>query len=205
MKTQLFPTLLALGLLMPLGVATLGGAARAQTNIVTAAPTRPAAADMTVEQIKALGQGVAFPYEILSRALSKVVTKDGLVNYGQAHGSDDLALFVRAVGEADINNFPVFTDKDEKGAPVLDQRQPLAFYINAYNALFLKAVSDAYPVSSVSEIPDLYTKKRRVAGQEMSLDELRKKVVALDARALFVLMDGYAHGATRRQRFDFGV
>ena len=77
MKTRIFPVLLAIGLLSP-----LGAPARAQTNIdiIKAAPARPAAADMTAEQIKALGQGVAFPYEILSRVLSKIVTKDGQVN-----------------------------------------------------------------------------------------------------------------------------
>ena len=101
---------------------------------------------------------------------------------------------MRAVGEADLNDFPVFKTKDEKGAEVLDERQPLSFYINAYNGLFLQAVSQAYPVSGVSEISDLYQAKRRVAGQEMSLDELRKAIVALDSRAVFVLMDGTRMG-----------
>ena len=191
MKIRILPILCALGLLLPLGVA-----ARAQTNvdIIIAAPARPAAADMTVEQIKALGQGVAFPYEILSRVLAKVVTKDGQVNYGLAHNNNDLAVFVRAVGEANINDFPVFKTKDANGAEVLDQRQPLSFYINAYNGLFLEAVSQAYPVGNVGEISDLYKAKRRVAGQEMSLDELRKKIVALDSRAVFILMDGTRMG-----------
>ncbi len=190
MKTRILPALLAIGLLAPLPLAAHAQA----TDIVTAAPTRPVAADMTIEQIKALGQGVAFPYEILNRVLSKVVNKEGQVNYGFAHNSDDLALFVRAVGEADMNNFPVFKDKDEKGATVLDQRQPLSFYINAYNGLFLQAVAQAFPVSNVGEIADLYSKKRKVAGEQMSLDELRKKIIALDARALFVLMDGTKSG-----------
>lgn len=149
---------------------------------------------MTVEQIKALGQGVAFPYEILNRVLGKVVDSKGLVNYGQAHNSDDLALFVRAVGVAEMDNFPVFKEKNDKGEEVADNRQPLAFYINAYNALFLKAVSDAYPVGGVSEIAGLYTDKRMVAGQEMSLDELREKIVGFDTRAIFVLMDGTKMG-----------
>ena len=194
MKTRFFlPALLAVGLLIPLfppahaqiieGVGTLG-----------AAPTRPAAADMTIEQIKALGQGVAFPYEILDRVLSKVVNKDGQVNYGLAHNSDDLALYVRAVGLADMKNFPIFKAKDENGAEALDERQPLAFYINAYNALFLQAVAQAYPVGNVGEISDLYKQKRRVAGEDLSLDELRKKIVALDSRAVFVLMDGTKMG-----------
>ena len=191
MKTRiLFPALLAASLTAPL---TFSAGAQTVTA-VDIAPVKPAAADMTVEQIRALGQGVAFPYEILSRVLKKVVDSNGLVSYGLAHNSDDLALFVRAVGLADMNNFPVFKAKDEKGAEVLDERQPLAFYINAYNALFLQAVAQAYPVGNVGEIADLGSKKRLVAGQEMSLDELRKKIIALDSRALFVLMDGTRMG-----------
>ena len=190
MKPQILPALLSLGLLAPLQIPAHAQA----TGIITVAPTQPAAADMTIEQIKALGQGVAFPYEILNRVMSKVVNKEGQVNYGLAHDNNDLAIFVRAVGEADMNNFPVFKDKDDKGAPVLDQRQPLSFYINAYNGLFLQAVAQAYPVSGVSEIADLYTKKRKVAGEQISLDELRKKIIAIDPRALFVLMDGTKSG-----------
>lgn len=191
MKTRILPALLAIGLLAPLALAAH---AQTTTDIVTIAPTRPVAADMTIEQIRALGEGVAFPYEILNRVFSKVVNKEGQVNYGLAHNSDDLAVFVRAVGEANMNNFPVFKDVDEKGAPVLDQRQPLSFYINAYNGLFLQAVAQAYPVSGVGEIADLYTKKRKVAGEQLSLDELRKKIIDLDPRALFVLMDGTKSG-----------
>ena len=190
MKTKiLIPALVALGLLSPMATS-----ARAQNSATEVAPARPSAANMTVEQIKALGQGVAFPYEILSRVLAKVVTKEGLVNYGLAHDNNDLATFVRAVGLADMDNFPVFKDKDEQGVEALDQRQPLAFYINAYNALFLQAVAQAYPVGNVSEIADLNTKKREVAGKPISLDELRKKIIALDPRALFVLMDGTKTG-----------
>ena len=192
MNIRIIPALLAVGLLAPF---TFSSSAQAQNvDVITVAPVRPAAADMTVEQIKALGQGVAFPYEILNRVLSKVVDSKGQVNYGQAHKSDDLALYVRAVGLAEMDNFPVFQEKDETGKVVPDERQPLAFYINAYNALFLQAVSDAYPVGGVGEIADLGSKKRLVAGQEISLDELRKKITDMDARANFVLMDGTKMG-----------
>ena len=193
MNTRTFiPALLALGLLAPL---TFSASAQDQnTNIINAAPIRPLAADMTVEQIKALGQGVAFPYEIFDRILGKVVDGKGQVNYGQAHKLDDLALYTRAVGLADMNNFPVFQGKDDKGNVVPDERQPLSFYINAYNALFLQSVADAYPVGNVGEIADLNSKKYLVAGQEMSLDELRKKITDMDARAIFVLMDGTKMG-----------
>ena len=132
------------------------------------------------------------------------MTKNGLVDYGRVKGNDQLALFVRAVGLAEMQNFPVFINQGEDGKPVKDQRQPLAFYINAYNALFLKAVSDAYPVSSVEQIPDLDSKPRLVAGQMMSLAQLRKKITDLDPRAIFVLMDGTRSGPRALQSAVLG-
>ena len=190
--------LLALVVLAPLTTSVVP--ARAQV----VAPAQAQSADLSDDQVRQLGKGVAFPYEILSRVLDKSVTKTGLVNYGQVKGSDQLALFVRAVGLADMKNFPVFTNKDEDGKPVLDQRQPLAFYVNAYNGLFLKAVSDAYPIGSVDQIPDLDGKPRLVAGQMMSLAELRKKITDLDPRAIFVLMDGTRSGPRALQSAVLG-
>ena len=192
MNIRIFPALLAVGLLAPCALS-----ANAQDQNITisnSSSVRPAAADMTVEQIRALGQGVAFPYEILNRVLGKVVDDKGQVSYGQAHKLNDLAVYTRAVGLAQMDNFPIFQEKDEKGNVVPDDRQPLAFYVNAYNALFLQAVADAYPVGSVGEIADLGSKKHLVAGQQMSLDELRKKITDMDTRAVFVLMDGTKMG-----------
>ena len=186
MKKYFLP-LLAVGVLAPLALST---PARAQVI----APERPRSADLSDEQVRDLGKGVAFPYEILSRVLNKTVDKNGLVNYGFAKGNRDLDLYVRAVGLAEMNNFPVFKDTGADGKTVLDQRQPLAFYINAYNALFLKAVADAFPVGNVAQIADLDTKPRLVAGQMTSLAQLRKKITDLDPRAIFVLMDGTLGG-----------
>lgn len=196
MKKLYFLPLLAIGVLAPLALP-----ARAQV----VAPARPQVEDMTDEQVRQLGQGVAFPYEILSRVLSKGVDKGGRVNYGLVKGNNDLAVFVRAVGLAEMRNFPIFKEIDDDGKPYMDERQPLAFYINAYNGLFLKAVTDAYPVSGVGEIPDLFTKKRLVAGEQMSLDELRKKIVGMDSRAAFVLLDGTKSGPRALQSSVLGI
>jgi len=58
---------------------------------------------------------------------------------------------------------------------VLDDQRPLtAFWVNAYNALFLKAIVDAYPIGSVNDIKDLDTAKTRVvAGKPYSFAEMR--------------------------------
>ena len=196
--------LLSLSLLAPLALPLMARAQNVGDAPIAIAPARPEAASLSVEEIRKLGQGVAFPYEILSRVLAKGVNKNGEVNYGFIKGDNDLDVFVRAVGLAQMDNFPVFKNKDENGKEVLDQRQPLAFYINAYNALFLQAVTAAYPVSNVSDIADLNTKKRLVAGEQISLDELRKKIVALDPRAIFVLMDGTRNGPRALQSAVLG-
>ncbi len=154
----------------------------------------------TDEQVKALGQGPAFPYTLLENALSgsdnkePAVNEKGAVNYNKLQLNQDLALFNRAVGLADLSQFPVFKDKDEDGKEVIDNKSELAFWINAYNGLFLKAIAVAYPVKQISQIKDLQTAKRLVGGKTYTFPEMRTKIASLDARALFTLVDGTVYG-----------
>jgi len=153
----------------------------------------------TDEQVKSLGQGPAFPYTLLETALSgddkdPAVNEKGAVNYNKLQLNQDLALFNRAVGLADLTQFPVFKDKDEDGKVVIDNKSELAFWINAYNGLFLKAIATAYPVKQISQIKDLQTAKRLVGGKTYTFPEMRDKIAALDARAMFTLVDGTIYG-----------
>lgn len=55
----------------------------------------------------------------------------------------------------------------------------LAYWINAHNALALRLILDAYPVSELSQIPDWGTNSRyRVGQQPTSLDDIRHKLLA---------------------------
>lgn len=83
-----------------------------------------------------------------------------------------------------------------------------AFWVNAYNALVLRTVIDAYPIhgrsaeypsSSIRQIPGAFDgRKHRVAGEQLTLDEIEKNhIVPMgDARLLLALGRG-ALGSSR--------
>ncbi|MDQ3813220.1 MAG: DUF547 domain-containing protein [Armatimonadota bacterium] len=181
----------------------------------TAAPADTAAADNAAtdtpaedatEAIKPedFPQGLLFPYYLLDAALNKRVDTNGTVDYAALKGNKYLDLFIKAVATADLSQFPSIDAKEETTDPktgktvtkiVKDRSAELTFWINAYNAHVLKALSDAFPVSSPDAIPDFYTAKtRRVAGKDWSLADLHRDIVKRDPRAFFALIDGTRSG-----------
>ena len=84
----------------------------------------------------------------------------------------------------------------------LSENDRRAFWVNAYNALVLRTVINAYPIrgkaggypaSSIAQIPGGMDRvKHRVAGQVMTLDEIEKTVIAGfgDGRLVFALGRG---------------
>lgn len=176
----------------------------------TEAKTEAKAEEKAPEEVKPqeFPQGILFPYSLLDVALNGKVDRDGHVNYLALQNNEALKLFIQAVATADIAKFPVLTrrtkviDKlgreEEKETP--DRSAELVFWINAYNAHILNTITQAYPVSSPDNIPDFDTAKtRRVAGKDYSFAELRKKIVALEPRALFALTDGTLGGPMLKQ------
>lgn len=98
-------------------------------------------------------------------------------------------------------------------ASTSDQR---AFWINAYNALVLRTVinaypisgrADGYPASSVGQIPGAFAQIRhRVAGEALTLDDIEKKVAgAGDIRAMFALGRGTMGSARLRSEVYAGA
>ena len=164
------------------------------------------AAQFSEAEIKGMGQGISFPYDLLENVLKRFVDTKGQVFYAKIKGDNDLETYVRALGLAELgpDKFPVFQvlideDKPEKGTQP-DNSAELAFWINAYNALRIKAIADAYPINALTQIKTLETEKTRViAGQNYSFAELRAKIGAMDKRALFVLMSGDATGPAAPQ------
>ena len=186
--------------------------ATANATTANAAPAGNADAATTAKEPQSFPQGILFPYYLLDRALYKNVDNDGHVNYvgiqNDKEASQSLDYFIQAVGNADLSQFPVLPNKtmvkDKLGREVeqvTEDRSPeLVFWINAYNALVLKAILAAYPVSSPDDIKDFDTAKtRRVAGKDYSLADMRKKIVDADPRALFALTDGTLGGPFLRQ------
>lgn len=153
------------------------------------------------DEVRALGQSIAFPYSLLDSVLDRFVTDKGDVVYLLLKNSNELALYERALALANTDNFPVFTFKDEKGGEVVDRNAELAFWVNAYNALFLKAVAEKFPVDSVGDISGLdEAKTRNIGGKNYSFAELRTKIAKIDPRALFLLLDGTNSGPRAPQR-----
>lgn len=169
--------------------------APASTVITTATP---AAAPASV----IFSQGILFPYSILDRALTGRVDEFGNVDYVALKDNVDLKRFLLAVSTADTTKFPVFqvapTEDELKinraAKSRADRSAELVFWINAYNALVLQTVTDAYPIDAVSEIKDFDTAKHRVASEDLTFAQMRERIAAFDRRALFTLTDGSQGG-----------
>ncbi|MCZ7681820.1 MAG: DUF547 domain-containing protein [Sandaracinaceae bacterium] len=69
-----------------------------------------------------------------------------------------------SVGEADVAS--------------LSRDARLAFYLDAYNALVVKAVIDRWPIEGVMRVPGFFDRARyRVAGRDLTLNELENDVI----------------------------
>jgi len=178
-----------------------GGAVSGADTSATAMIATKKAADYSDAELRAMGSSVAFPYELLDGFLHRYVDKKGNVYYLKAKGDNDLDTFVRAVAVADVSNFPVFSNpidpKDPAKGVKADNSAQLTFYINAYNGLRLKTISDLYPRVSGSDLDQLdKTKNLTIGGRQTSFFELREKIGKMDPRALFALMSGAQDGPT---------
>ena len=91
-----------------------------------------------------------------------------------------------------------------------------AFWLNAYNALVLRTVINAYPIDgkaiaypakSVGQLPGAFDKVRhRVAGQVLTLDEIENLIAAFgDARLLLALGRGSIGSARLRSEVYRGA
>lgn len=186
----------------PLGggdLASSGAGASGQSSSPTAMIARKKAADYSDAELKAMGTGIAFPYELLDGVLKRYVNKSGDVYYLKAKGDNDLDTFARAVAIADLGQFPVFSspvDPTNAAKGVMpDHSAELTFWVNAYNGLRLKAIADRYPGISNTVLKQLdAAKSQGVAGQSYSFAQLRQKIAGMDPRALFALMGGTKDG-----------
>jgi hypothetical protein len=119
--------------------------------------------------------GTAFDYESYSAALSRYVDDNGMVDYKALKTNrKELDAFADALGTLSPEVFGTW-----------DDGQKIAFWINAYNGLTLKAILDHYPIepsfvaslrfpkNSIRQIPGVWDKLEfRVMGRTMTLDEI---------------------------------
>ena len=107
------------------------------------------------------------------------VDLQGTPKMGAISNYNTFKLFLAEIEKADPNAAH-WTEDDKK-----------CFWINAHNAIVLKMMVDNKFKSSVSEVSDAYSKKYKVAGEDLSITDLVNKVRAFkDQRLLFTLFDG---------------
>ncbi len=141
-------------------------------------------------------------YDDYAIVLGQYVNKSALVNYKaiKAH-PEALNRFVTALGNLSPKTVQSWNTKDR-----------LAFWMNAYNALTLKAIVDHYPIqstwpaklrfpaNSIQQIPGVKNKLSfRVTGQQMTLDHIKHEILRKrfhEPRMHMALTDG-AKGSPR--------
>lgn len=97
----------------------------------------------------------------------------------------ELLEFVDAEGKVDYKGFvdrkndlvEYLKLMNEEG-PEPGELYPLSYYLNLYNASTIMLIVENYPVSSIKDIPDAWTKKVvRIKGETYSLNELENDLI----------------------------
>ena len=164
-------------ILAGMGLLLAAGLAAAETSTTSGAPTRRP----TESAAAAPAAGAAFD---LSHAawdkLLKERVRDGRVDYrGLKADSKALDDYLSSIAAAPPRLYSDWSREDQ-----------LAFWINVYNALTLRAVLDHYPIkpswlmslrypkNSIRQIPGVWDRLRfRVLGKDMTLDEIENGVL----------------------------
>ena len=116
--------------------------------------------------------GPTFPYEAYSRVLHSYVDSQGYVDYsGLKTNRFDLDFFVDQLTSLPPGIFSSWPREEQ-----------LAFWINAYNALTLRAVIDHYPIDSIKDIGNLVTTvwnklTFNVMGRTLTLNQIEHQII----------------------------
>ncbi len=125
-------------------------------------------------------QAAPFSYDDYAATLKAYVDDKGMVNYQKMKE-----------GHKNLNNFLIAMARlDFKAYQSWDEKAEIAFWINAYNALTLKAIIDhypikagllsglAYPANSIRQIPGVWDKIQfLVIGKKMTLNDIEHGIL----------------------------
>ena len=125
-------------------------------------------------------QASPFSYEPYDSLLRNFVDERGMVYYaGLKRDRTDLDQFVRSLAAVKSETLQAWS-----------REQKLAFWINAYNALTLKAIIDHYPIrpgritrhvypaNSIRQIPGVWSKIQfLVAGRKLTLNQIEHEIL----------------------------
>ena len=130
-----------------------------------------------------------FSHALLDQVLSTYVDDHGLVDYaGLKKDRQTLDTYIDSLRATSPLNSP---------ARFSTPQHALAYWINAYNAIVLRGVVDAYPIASVKDIKILNGFFNRmdwtIGGQTLTLDHIENKIIRplyKDPRIHFVVNCG---------------
>ncbi|MBW8001811.1 MAG: DUF547 domain-containing protein [Planctomycetes bacterium] len=135
---------------------------------------------VTAASLTFAGQDKTFSYDNYAETLGSYVDANGMVNYEKLkENRQKLDKFVTHLAKLDTKVYDKWDDNTK-----------IAFWLNAYNALTLKAIIDnypikpaflmsaAYPKNSIRQIPGVWKKiKFDVTGKKMSLNHIEHKIL----------------------------
>jgi hypothetical protein len=121
-----------------------------------------------------------FSYDDYAAVLEKYVDDTGMVNYKRLKTKPEkLEAFITIMGALDPNSYDKWDDEGK-----------IAFWLNAYNALTLKAIIDNYPIkpsffrskiypkNSIRQIPGVWDKMTfNVMGKGYALENIEHKIL----------------------------
>ncbi len=132
--------------------------------------------------------GVAHAEEPAWTSYRKVLKR--YVRYGTVKGVKTAYVKYRSLRNSSdwkktVNNLANYDVRKLK-----TRREKLAFYINAYNILAIKAIADRYPVRSIQDLKIWDRKVGKIGGKSYSLNHVEKRIVArlADGRFHFALV-----------------
>jgi hypothetical protein len=161
------------------------------TMLFFAACARPQAGRSDSQTAPAVS---AFEHKAWGDLLATYVNEQGWVDYaGLKKERARLDQYLSTLVSANPNGFP-------------DAAERLAFWINAYNAFTLADVlDDVYgKAKSVRDVKGFFDgKKHRIAGGELTLDEIEKQGRALQDPRLHFAVNCAAASCPKLQRFAF--
>jgi len=137
----------------------------------------------TIHCVEALGaepENEAFNYDNYAEILKSYIDNKGMVNYKQLKANRaKLDSFTRELSRLDDQTYIKWSNKDK-----------IAFWINAYNGLTLKAIIDNYPIkssffksriypkNSIRQISGVWDKKKyKVMGKDRTLEHIEHEIL----------------------------
>jgi Protein of unknown function, DUF547 len=126
---------------------------------------------------------MGFDYGDYGAALEAYVDDRGMVNYGKLKAnSKELLSYVKAIGTLPRRQYQAW-----------DNNAKIAFWLNAYNGLTLKAIIDNYPIkssflrsriypkNSIRQIPGVWDKIQfTVMGRKVTLEHIEHKILRVE-------------------------